>query len=229
MLSELKIVEYAISFIALYLTVFFLLLFLKNRNEVLTEAKEEKNWAPKISIVIPAYNEEDNIGRCIDSILNADYPKEKLEIIVVDDSSTDRTYEVAKKYEKYGIKVVRKEREGTAAATKNYGVKLATGEIIATLDSDSYIRKDTIGKMLKLFSSGDIAAVTAAIKADEERGTNILTNIQKVEYLFTLFSRKVSTFIDAVQVTPGPFSMFRRWIFDKIGYFDPKNILEDQE
>ncbi|MBI5051531.1 glycosyltransferase family 2 protein [Candidatus Micrarchaeota archaeon] len=227
-MNGLKLVEYAFSFIALYVTVFFLLLFVRYRKTVPVEP-EATDWTPKLSVVIPAYNEERNLRRCIDSVLNADYPREKLEIIVVDDSSTDSTYEIAKSYEKLGVKAYRKENEGTAASTKNYGIRRCTGELVATLDADSYIRKDTIRKMIKHFQSEDIAAVTAAIKADEERGKNALVVIQKVEYLFTLFSRKVLTFIDAVQVTPGPFSMFRRWVFEKIGYFENKSIAEDQE
>ncbi len=189
--------------------------------------KKKTKWEPKISVIIPAYNEEDNIAKCIESVLNADYPKNKLEIIVVDDGSTDKTYEIALKYKKFGVKVFRKQNEGTAAATKNYGIKRTTGEIIATLDADSYISKDAIKKLLPLFEDKSVAAVTSAIKVSRKK--NVLQKVQEVEYLLTLFSRRLLSFIDAVFVTPGPFSLFRASVFKQIGYFDEKSILEDQE
>jgi cellulose synthase/poly-beta-1,6-N-acetylglucosamine synthase-like glycosyltransferase len=193
----------------------------------ISDKKTKTKWRPKISVVIPAYNEEKNIAKCIQSLLDSNYPKNKLEIIVVDDGSKDNTYAIAKKYKKYGVRVFRKKNEGTAAITKNYGIKKATGELIATLDADSYILKDTIIKLLPLFDSKKVVAVTPAIKVSEPE--NFLENLQKVEYVLTLFSRKLLNFLDAVFVTPGPFSLFRADLFKKIGYFDEKNILEDQE
>ncbi len=227
--SLLKVAEYAIAFLALYITVFFLLVFLSKRDAMLKMPEQRKGWEPTISVVIPAYNESDMVGKCIESVATADYPQEKLEIIVVDDGSPDDTHEIAQSYaKKYpNVKVFRKENQGNAAYTKNYGIERAGGEIIATLDADSYIERDTIRKMLPHFESDDVAAVTAAVKVD--RPKNFLERLQQVEYLYTIFSRRVLVFLESVQVTPGPFSMFRGWIFRKIGMFDPANILEDQE
>lgn len=224
-----KMIEYAIAFLALYITVFFLLVFVSKKDEMLKVPKLREGWEPTISVVIPAYNESDTVGKCIESVASADYPQEKIEIIVVDDGSPDDTYEVAKSYaKKYpNVKVFRKENEGNAAYTKNYGIGKAGGEIIATLDADSYIERDSIRKMLPHFESEDVVAVTAAVKVD--RPQNFLEKLQQVEYLYTIFSRRVLVFLDSVQVTPGPFSMFRHWVFKKIGGFDPSNILEDQE
>ena len=224
-----RILEYAIAFLALYVTVFFLFVFLSRRGEMAKVPKMRKGWEPRISVVVPAYNEEKNIGRCIESVLGADYPKSKLEIIVVDDGSTDNTYKIAKGYAgKHGnVRVFRQKNSGNAAEPKNKGVSKAKGEIIATLDADAYIQKDTIRKMLPHFESDDVAAVTAAVKVAGPR--SFIEKLQEVEYLYTIFSRRVLVFIEAVQVTPGPFSMFRKWVFEKIGGFDPKNILEDQE
>ncbi len=221
-----KIIDYIVSFTALYIMMLFVVLYLFNLNKI-SDKKTNANWRPKISVVIPAYNEEKNIAKCIQSVLDSNYPKNKLEIIVIDDGSKDNTYLIAKKFEKYGVKVFRKKNEGTAAKTKNYGIRKAKGELIATLDADSYILKDTIIKMLPLFDSKEVAAVTPAIKVANPQ--NFLQNLQKVEYVLTLFSRKLLNFMDAVFVTPGPFSLFRGDVFKKVGYFDEHNILEDQE
>jgi len=87
---------------------------------------------PRTLALIPAYNEEHNIARCLDSLLNSDYPKSKLEIIVIDDGSRDSTLKIAKSYEKKGVKVFHKKNSGKANSL-NYGIGRATGEIIATI------------------------------------------------------------------------------------------------
>lgn len=226
--ADIRLVELVVAFIALYLTVFYILLYLKYRTEIKAHP-ENGNYKPKISIVIPAYNEAKEIPKCLDSVLKLNYPKEKLEIIVVDDGSKDNTLEIANGYEKYGVIVFTKKNEGTAAATKNYGIKRATGDVIATLDGDSHVHPEAINNMINYLQDEKVMAVTASIKAHSSKGKNWLTSVQRVEYIFTLFSRKILNSIDAVNVTPGPFSMFRREVFEKIGYFDVKNILEDQE
>ena len=225
-LSIVKLIEYGVAFLALYVTIFYILVYLKNRSHM-EEAPKDNHWEPKISIIIPAYNEEHNIARCLDSILASNYPKNKLELLVIDDGSKDKTLKIAKAYEKQGpITVFHKKNSGKANSL-NYGIKRATGDIIATLDADSYVLPDTIRKMLPHFNEEAVVAVTAAVKTEPPK--NFIQELQKVEYIYTLFSRRVLCFLDAVHVTPGPFSMFRRWVFDEIGGFDPDNILEDQE
>ena len=224
-LSTVKLIEYAVAFLALYVTIFYILVYLRNRGQMV-KVPEKSNWEPTISIVIPAYNEQGNISRCLDSILASDYPKKKLEILVIDDGSTDDTLKLAKQYEKRGVKAFHKKNTGKANSL-NYGIKRAKGEILATLDADSYIMPDTISRMLPHFNEEAVVAVTAAVKTEPPK--NFIQELQKVEYIYTLFSRRVLCFLDAVHVTPGPFSMFRRWVFDEIGGFDPNNILEDQE
>lgn len=224
-LSTVKLIEYGVAFLALYVTIFYILVYMKNRSrmeDVPARSKKE----PTISIVIPAYNEEDNIARCLDSILSSDYPLEKLQILVIDDGSTDRTLKIAKSYEDRGVKAFHKKNSGKANSL-NYGIKKATGDILATLDADSYILRDSIRKMLPHFNEKAVVAVTAAVKTEPPK--NFIQELQKVEYIYTLFSRRILCFIEAVHVTPGPFSMFKRWVFDEIGGFDPNNILEDQE
>ncbi len=224
-LSTVKLIEYAVAFLALYVTVFYILVYLKNRSRM-TEVPQLNGWEPRISVVIPAYNEEKNLPKCLDSLLSSNYPKEKLEIIVVDDGSKDKTLEVAKSYSKKGVKAFHKSNSGKANSL-NYGIARATGEIIATLDADSFILPDTVRKMLPHFGEKGVAAVTAAVKVENPK--NFIEELQKVEYIYTLFSRRVLTFLESVHVTPGPFSMFRKEVFDEIGGFDPNNILEDQE
>lgn len=101
---------------------------------------------PKISIVIPAHNEEKNIGSCLRSIFEQDYPKNKLDIIVVDDSSNDQTALIARQF---GVKVI-KTRVGHAEFAKISGFKKAAGELVMYLDADIELISRTWFKQMVL-------------------------------------------------------------------------------
>ncbi|MEM4133608.1 MAG: glycosyltransferase family 2 protein [Candidatus Micrarchaeia archaeon] len=199
---------------------------MKNRQKVRKRAKRTK-YEPTVSFIIPAYNEEETILDTIKSVLESDYPKDKIEIIVVNDGSTDRTAEVVKTIKDKRVKLINKKNSGKADSL-NKGIEKAKGEIIVTLDADSYIEKDSLRKMISYFKD-DVAAVTSAVKVKERENMTFLEKLQRLEYLFTIFNRRLFAMINGVYVTPGPFSAFRREIFDIVGGFDPNNIMEDQE
>jgi len=219
------ILNYLIAFFSLFSLNVFILLYLKHRNDYHKPLKKT-GWTPLVSIVMPAYNEEKFIVPSIRTILDLDYPKDRLELIIVDDGSTDNTYKVAKAFEAANIRVLTKQNGGKGAAL-NFGIKKAKGELVATMDADSYVTRGTVLGLIPYFSEKDVMAVTPAVKIRES--SSWLKEFQRVEYLMILFSRKLLSFIDSVPVTPGPFSMFRREVFEKIGYFDEHNLVEDQE
>ncbi len=103
------------------------------------------NDLPFVSVVIPAYNEENNIVKTLQSLRNQTYPKDRYEVIVVDNSSTDKTAEVAKKA---GAKVVNEPQKGVQFA-RQAGFEAAKGEFIASTDSDDFLPPDWIAKMSK--------------------------------------------------------------------------------
>jgi cellulose synthase/poly-beta-1,6-N-acetylglucosamine synthase-like glycosyltransferase len=221
------LISYAIAFFSLFTLNVFILLFLKHRHEFLKRPKSSGR-SPMVSIVVPAYNEAEYIQESLGSLLAMEYPKDKLEIIVVDDGSTDDTYRAAKAVESDAIPVhvFRKENGGKGAAL-NFGIRKAKGEFIATMDADSYVTKSTIRELLPYFDDPEVMAVSPAVKI--KPGGTWLSELQRVEYLMILFSRKLFSFIDSVPVTPGPFSIFRTVVFDKVGLFDECNLVEDQE
>lgn len=102
----------------------------------------------KISLVIPAYNEENFIGKCIDSVI-ALHDDRILEIIVVDNASTDRTAEVAG--QRQGVKVVREDRKGTNMARQR-GLQEASGDFVAYIDSDTVMPEGWVDKAGEIFS-----------------------------------------------------------------------------
>ncbi|MEK6923779.1 MAG: glycosyltransferase [Candidatus Micrarchaeota archaeon] len=215
--------EYGLAFLTIFVTVFFLLVLLENRGE-LNRRLALPRRLPLVSIIIPAFNEEESIEATIESALAADYPRKQ--IIVVDDGSTDGTLRIARRFARCGVLVLHQPNRGKGAAL-NLGLGHARGELVATLDSDSFLEKDSLRKMLPFFSNPRVGAVTSVMKVHEPRTP--LQRLQRLEYLVTVFNRRLLSFINAINVTPGPLSMFRRKVFDKVGRYDERNILEDQE
>lgn len=225
-MEPLELLNYAIAFFTIFVTNIFILLFLRHRNEYLKRPAPGSMGEAVVSVVVPAYNESGHIARCITSLLNADYPRGKLEIIVVDDGSSDDTLVLARRFVKQGVRVFTKKNGGKSQAL-NLGISKARGGFIATMDADSYITPPTIRELLPYFADPQVMAVTPAIKI--QPSASWLKEIQRVEYLLILFSRKLLNFIDSVPVTPGPFSMFRATVFRELGGFSEKSIVEDME
>jgi glycosyltransferase involved in cell wall biosynthesis len=159
---------------------------------------------PKISVVIITKNEEENISRCIKSVLN-EMPI-ITEIILVDSNSEDKTVEIAKRFP---IKVIQlgKSQPLSPAAGRYIGTKNSTGKYIIFLDGDMVLIKGWIRTALKFLEKKNIAGLA---------GTLIETNstdIKKTEIKHKIQSRKV--------ITLGGGSMYKKSILDKVGTFNP--------
>lgn len=207
-----------------YLTSLHLILWFENREKI------KKTYANRklsgISIIVPAYNEENIIKSTIKSLLNIDYPKNKMEIIVVDDGSKDRTYEIVKQYRSKNLRVLRKENGGKASAL-NFGLNHAKNEFVAIVDADTILEKTAIKKCMNYFDEKDVAAVTSHILV-KNTGT-WLGKLQNIDLMVISMLRKTQEFINAINATPGPLSIYRKNILLKVGGFDENNITEDVE
>lgn len=120
--------------------------------------KTQKAYA--LSLIIPAYNEEDYIGVCLQSI--AEQTEKPLEVIVVDNNSTDGTVEIAKKFD--FVRVVKEKRQHQAFAQYS-GFSIAKGDIIGRIDADSVLPKDWVSKTLAYFDDPDVVAASGSGKA----------------------------------------------------------------
>lgn len=221
-----KIAEYLMMFFVLFFTVAMLLIYLRNRDRMMRVG--HNTYEPTISVIIPAYNEEGVIIKTVNSVLDADYPKNKMEVLVVNDGSKDKTVDEVNSIKDKRVKLIDKVKNSGKADSLNKGIDKAKGEVIITLDSDSYITKDSIRRLVSYFDK-DVAAVTSAVKVREDKDLNFYEKLQRVEYLFTIFNRRLFSMINGVYVTPGPLSAFKKQIFDELGGFDRNNIMEDQE
>jgi cellulose synthase/poly-beta-1,6-N-acetylglucosamine synthase-like glycosyltransferase len=141
----------------------------------------DENFKPLISVVIPAYNEEENIERCLKSVLSSKY--ERLEIIVVNDGSDDRTREIVEnKFSE--VKLISVPRSGRSRAV-NVGIESAKGEIILLTDADCVMKDDWGPKLVRHFSDPRVGAVTGPTLSLSHSG-NILEKIQNL-YNYVIF------------------------------------------
>lgn len=172
---------------------------------------------------MPAYNEEKCIERTIESLLEVRYPNK--EIIVVDDGSTDKTYELAVRYVSKGVKVVRRSNGGKSAAL-NYGMLFARGEIIVTVDADSLIGRNALVEVAKWFQDPTITAVCGNVKVLNR--TNFLTKCQALEYITDInVAKRAFSILGSTMVVPGVFGAFRRSVLEGTGFYDPDTVTED--
>jgi len=185
-----------------------------------------KNW-PSVDIIVPCFNESATITATIESILNLDYPKDKLNIIVVDDGSVDDSLKTLEKFKNNPqIQIHHKENGGKFTAL-NFGIENGTGDLFGCLDADSFVDKDALKTMIPYFENKKIMAVVPSIKVYEPG--NVLQKIQKVEYDWGILIRKILTYLNALHVTPGPFTIFRRKVFGTIGNYKHAHQTEDLE
>jgi len=171
------------------------------------------NESTMISIVIPAYNESDNIQTCIDSLKTQSLPQKNYEIIVVDNNSTDNTLELIKKL---GVICTVEYRKGPAPA-KNAGISLAKGNIIAFIDGDCIAAKDWLKNIVSGFENSNVGCVAGSISAMEDDGLSPLekflikkghlSQAQHIENSFLPFAATAN-------------AAYRKEVFDKIGLFD---------
>ena len=194
----------------------------------------------KVTILIPAHNEEAGIRAAIEASIRNTYKNK--EIIVIDDASKDNTYKIAKEYADKGlIKVLhREEASGSKAAALNYGFEFATGDFVLCMDGDTILDSNSISNALRYFEKrngksekkkGDeVFAVSGNVKILSGDGgvENILTRFQEYEYLFAIeLGRSFTTVFNMLMIISGAFGIFRRDIFSAIGKFDKDTMTED--
>lgn len=220
----LPIIYLVYMFIGLYMSSFFIILYIKNRKTLFEVPKPNKKY--DISVLIPAYNEQDTIEGTVKSVLASNYPLK--EIIVINDGSKDKTKNIVKKLiRKYPkLKLLDKPNSGKADSV-NQGFKKAKGELVVVVDADGYPAPDAIENMVGFFNDEKMAAVTALITPKNRE--KFIEKLQTYEYPIISWTRKLLSYVDAIYVNPGAMSMYRRSIILKVGGFDTKNMTEDIE
>lgn len=185
--------------------------------------KTDESYYPNISLIIPIYNEELIIGEKIKNSLSLDYPKDKLEIIVVSDGSTDGSKSIVEKYLDKGIKFFEFERAGKLVAI-NRVFPYTKGEILVFTDANVMFNESALKKMTRHFVDLSIGAVTGVEKI-KKRGEGVIALSEGIYWNYETKIKELEGKIYSTVGANGPIYAIRRELFPPIS--SPLNICDD--
>lgn len=186
------------------------------------DVKVDPNFTPGVSIIIPCFNEEEWIHRTILSCINQDYPVDKLEVIVVDDRSTDRSvermeeiidriYREADRFDtRSRLRLHVMPQNGGKREALVAGVKMAKHDLVVFVDSDSFLDHRAIRHLVQPFVDPKMGGVAGRTDV-ENKYTNSLTKLQNVRYYIAFRIMKAAeSFFDSVTCLSGPLACYRK-------------------
>lgn len=227
--SVTNVIFYILIFLSVYAQVFFFITFLENRKKIVTRnGKIKLKKYPAVTIVVPCWNEEHTVYKTIRSLLNLNYPKDKLKIFLIDDGSTDGTWNILRKFEKYpNIKIFHQKNGGKYTAL-NFGLEKMDTDFFGGLDADSFADPESLIRIMSYFEKDEsLMAVVPSVTVYNPK--TIVQNAQKAEYHMGVYFKKMLGFIGAINVTPGPLTIFKKQVFDDLGPYRHGHNTEDME
>lgn len=225
------LILYFSLFVSLFFEVFLLITYFETREKIKFEKNQlghDNSYFPKTTIIVPCFNEALTVEKTVESLLALDYPKDKLELLLIDDGSTDNTLEVLNTFkDNPQIKVYSKKNEGSKFSALNFGLGKIDSELVGCLDADSFVDKNALKRMVPYFKDQSNMCVIPSIKVYEPE--TVLQHAQKVEYDWGIFFRRMLSEMGSLYVTPGPFSIFRTQVFKDLGNYKEGHHTEDLE
>lgn len=178
-----------------------------------------------VTVLVPAYNEEAGIESTVRSLLASDYPE--LQIVVIDDGSTDRTAEIAEDIGDPRVLVVRKPNGGKAEAL-NTGLGHASHDILVMVDADTVFEPDAIHHLVQPLAHPAVGAVSGNTKVGNRRG--LLAKWQHLEYCFGFnLDRRMFEVLECMTTVPGAIGAFRRDALIGVGGVSDDTLAEDTD
>jgi cellulose synthase/poly-beta-1,6-N-acetylglucosamine synthase-like glycosyltransferase len=181
-----------------------------------------ENEYPFISVIVAARNEELNIGACIDSLLKLDYPREKLEIIIINDRSTDKTGDVVKSYASKNPALVYMETEASQSRLKgktgalNQAIGRSKGEIIFTTDADIEVKTTWLKEMVRYYD-GNTGVVNSYTIVEPK---NIYYGVQSYDWFYLLTIASGADGINNQLSCVGNNMSYRRKAYEEVGGYE---------
>ena len=185
-------------------------------------------WGPPVhepvSVIVPAYNEEAGIEATLISLLRSEHP---IEVIVVDDGSTDGTAAIVERYARFGVQLIRQANAGKPAAL-NTGIAHARGRILVLMDGDTVFAPDSIRRLVQPFSDPGIGAVCGNVKVANRSG--LLGRWQHIEYVIGFnLDRRFYDLAGCMTTVPGAIGAFRRETLADVGGLSDDTLAEDTD
>jgi cellulose synthase/poly-beta-1,6-N-acetylglucosamine synthase-like glycosyltransferase/peptidoglycan/xylan/chitin deacetylase (PgdA/CDA1 family) len=222
------ILKLAIALLAVLAVVRTLMLVILVRHHVRQPAlvsPARRARLPDVSIIVPAYNEQKGIAACVRSLAAVDYPN--VEIVVVDDGSTDDTAAVVARLALPNVRLLRQPNAGKPAALNN-GILLARHDILILVDGDTIFEPDAVRALIEPFAEPDVGAVSGNTKVGNRRG--LLGRWQHIEYVIGLnLDRRVFDVLRCMPTVPGAIGAFRRAALEEVGGVSEDTLAEDTD
>ncbi len=188
-----------------------------------------KAYKPKVSIMIPAWNEEVGIIATIESLLKSSY--RNTELVIVNDGSTDNSDTIIKRFiARYrgDIDIVYHYQEnGGKGSALNTAISLSHGDILISIDADCAVTPHTIDRFVRYFADPKVMAAVGNVKIGNTG--SVIGVIQYLEFLFSFYFKKADSLFNAIYIIGGAAGAFRREVFEQIGGYSVGNITEDIE
>ena len=183
------------------------------------------DFTPPVSIIVPAYNEEAGVAAAVRSLAGGDYPE--IEVIVVDDGSTDRTAEVVEGLGLDNVRVVRQPNGGKPAAL-NTGIAAASHDLIVTVDGDTRFDPLTLSYLVQPFQDPGVGAVSGNTKVVNRN--RLLGRWQHIEYVMGFnLDRRTYEQLNCMPTVPGAIGAFRRGALSDVGGVSDETLAEDTD
>ncbi|GAA4460415.1 bifunctional polysaccharide deacetylase/glycosyltransferase family 2 protein [Phytohabitans houttuyneae] len=194
-------------------------------RRVRRRARRPLRYLGPVSVVVPAYNESANIAATVRSLVASDYPW--VEVIVVDDGSTDGTAGIVERLRLRGVRVVRQANAGKPAAL-NTGIAHARGDILVLVDGDTVFEPDAVGRLVQPLQDPDVGAVSGNAKVANRRG--LLGRWQHLEYVIGFnLDRRMFDVLRCMPTVPGAIGAFRRAAVVDVGGVSSQTLAEDTD
>ncbi|MER5179737.1 bifunctional polysaccharide deacetylase/glycosyltransferase family 2 protein [Streptomyces sp. NPDC002896] len=186
------------------------------------------NWGPgvtrPVSVIVPAYNEKECIANTLNSLAQSTHP---IEIIVVDDGSTDGTSDIAESLGLPNVRVIRQENAGKPAALNN-GVRNASYDIVVMMDGDTVFEPDTVHRLVQPFADPEVGAVAGNAKVGNRR--TVIGAWQHIEYVMGFnLDRRMYDLLRCMPTIPGAIGAFRRDAVLAVGGMSEDTLAEDTD
>lgn len=207
------------------LRTFFVLVLARRHVRLSARRIEGEPFLPPVSVLVPAYNEEVGIEQAVRSLVASDYPE--LEVVVVDDGSTDRTAEIVRELALPGVRLVQQANGGKAAALRT-GTAAAAHDVLVMLDGDTVFEPRTIRHLVQPLRDPLVGAVSGNVKVGNRRG--LLGRWQHMEYVtgFNL-DRRLLDLWHCITCVPGAAGAFRREAVEAAGGLSSDTLAEDTD
>jgi cellulose synthase/poly-beta-1,6-N-acetylglucosamine synthase-like glycosyltransferase len=234
--------SFVLSFAFVFLVKYFIYAFVspwydvKLKWNLLFGALKNKSYYPKVSVLVPAWNEEIGVLETVKTLLGSVY--RNLEIIVINDGSTDNSDQLMRNFllkydeetqktkDKIDVLYQYKENGGKGQAL-NTAIEIATGEILVSIDADCIVSPFAISNFVKHFRDPKVMAAVGNVKIADK--TSFLGEFQFLEFLSSFYFKKADSLFNTIYIIGGAAGAFRKEVFDTLGPYNHTNITEDIE